>query len=147
MAFQDGYYRPLVTKWLNELSKEKNPSKRELLFRNIVSRAYYSMFLFCREVHSADVASLEAQKAAQNKYVSHEDIINFVTDGTIKSLLFLYKRERKKADYDLLPFSFLHTMSHSDLILHFTKTFAQIEQYKLPPQTPVVTPPSQNQTS
>ncbi len=96
MAFSDNYYYDIVLLWVEQYKKESEPHLKELLLRNILSRAYYTMLLHCREQHTHDTRlTYDIMQGA------HENIIELVTKQSIKSTLFTYKFARRRADYSI----------------------------------------------
>lgn len=100
MAFSNNYYYDIVLLWIDLYKKESDTHLKELFLRNILSRAYYTMLLHCREQHTDDPQlTFDIMKG------SHEQIIELVKKSSIKSLLFNYKLSRKRADYFPTPLS------------------------------------------
>ena len=87
-----GYYKQLVVDNISDYKAETNPDMKECILRNIISRAYYTMLLHCRD---------NCKTASTTQYTdgSHERIIKSVRKGSIRTLLLMHKSFRVKADY------------------------------------------------
>jgi len=114
------YFEPFITSL--EL-KYQNTSLSEEELRNLFSRAYYTLFLYCR-----DTLSITPQV-----YDSHDNIINKIPNTFAKNTLRKLKNIRKKADYEEDTFTSNHAIILSlfrnvKTILSFTKE--QLESKK-----------------
>ena len=68
------YYKPLVDILINEYYNNQSSFSEEKI-RDIYSRAYYTIFLYCRDV----------LKVENNDYLSsHKNVINSVTNKYTK---------------------------------------------------------------
>lgn len=96
MAFYDNYYQEIIDKWIDDFSKEPT---NEYLLRNILSRAYYTMFLHCRKIHEIDLKSQGFKTVDE----SHMNVINMITNQGIQTLVYKYKKFRERSDYNVEP--------------------------------------------
>lgn len=120
--FEIDYYKQLVEKQYQELtnnagSKIINGIDKEVLCRNIVSRAYYCSFLYCKK----NIPLVIGQDATG----SHEKIINQLGEY-YKTKVNRLKGHRVKADYNIDNFNthdkFIKKMyDHMNEILSATK--------------------------
>ena len=94
MPFQKDYYKECVAEWIAEFNERDDD---EILLRNILSRAYYTVFLHCENVVKEEVLSSQSYT---NKIIDHRSVIEAVKNPTIKNLLVELKRYRERADYN-----------------------------------------------
>lgn len=99
--FEKDYYQQLVDKLYKEFQENLDSSivcgiDKEVLCRDIASRAYYCSFLHCRQNIPL---SLRSKKGG-----THENIIDELGDY-YKSILNRMKSHRIKADYKLANFN------------------------------------------
>nr|DAJ21384.1 MAG TPA: hypothetical protein [Siphoviridae sp. ctUxW2] len=95
MSFQKDYYKECVAEWIAEFNERDDD---EILARNILSRAYYTMFLHCENVLKDEI--FRCQASFSNKIIDHKSVMDAVKDTAIKTLLLEFKRYRERADYD-----------------------------------------------
>ena len=95
MSFQEHYYRECVAEWIEKFN---DCDDNEILLRNILSRAYYTVFLHCENVVREEV--LHSQKSYTNKIIDHNTVIHAVKNTNVRDLLFELKRYRERADYN-----------------------------------------------
>lgn len=95
MPFQKDYYKECVAEWIAKFNERDDD---EILLRNILSRAYYTVFLHCENVVREEV--LSSQTSFTNKIIDHRSVMDAVKNPTIKILLVELKRYRERADYD-----------------------------------------------
>lgn len=96
MSFQKHYYRDCVEEWIEQFNKDC--SDNEILVRNILSRAYYTMFLHCENILKDEI--FRCQASFSNKIIDHKSVMDAIKDTAIKTLLLEFKRYRERADYD-----------------------------------------------
>jgi len=89
MSFASLYYKPLVDILINDYCSNKSSFTEEKI-RDIYSRVYYTIFLYCRD-------TLEIEN---NDYLSsHQNVISSIPNRYTKQVLRRLQQLRVKADY------------------------------------------------
>ena len=109
------YFKPFVLSLESKYQSNNNSLSEEEL-RNLFSRAYYTLFLYCRDTLSIDPQLND----------SHDSIIKEIPNIFTRNTLRKLKKIRKNADYDENTFISNHSQILSlfrDIkkILSFTK--------------------------
>lgn len=96
MSFQKHYYRDCVEEWIEQFNKDC--SDNEILVRNILSRAYYTIFLHCQKAVEEEIKRRQA--SFSHKIMDHRSVIDAVADEAVKTILIELKQYRERADYN-----------------------------------------------
>lgn len=110
------YYKPIVDNMIEEYKKNQFSYPQEKI-RNIVSRAYYTIFLHCRN---------ELNLQSDESLSVHQNVISALNNSYSKKLLIKSLHDRKKADYHNADFSFnlalaLSLQRNMNTILSYSK--------------------------
>ncbi len=108
------YFKPFISSL--ELKYNNNNSLSEEEIRNLFSRAYYTIFLYCRD-------TLFIEPSLND---SHDNIIKAIPNIFTKNTLIRLKKFRKEADYEEPSFmsnrsNILSLFRNVDTILSFSK--------------------------
>ena len=114
------YFKEIVLKELNDyitINSRENKELKEIYLRNIVSRLYYTAMHFCIEKFNIEIDENDK---------THEQVINNISEKSIKIKLKTLKKLREKADYKYQNFSFpLSTGGTKGVFLNSTEHIIQ----------------------